>query len=150
MDVSIDFLLSETRLFKTLSPEEAAIVSQKLKATERPAGTVLCEEGVHAKSIWFLADGELEVLKKDASGNLARITTIKKGQTVGEMSIIDGLVRSATIRTLTNSTIVIFEREAFEELIAKHPSIAIKVVMEIARNLSMALRKTTADVSALA
>lgn len=149
MDVSIDFLLSETRLFKALSPEEAAIVSQKLKSTDRPKGTMLCDEGVHAKSIWFVASGELEILKKDSSGNLKQIATVKAGQTVGEMSLIDGLVRSASIRTLKDSTIVIFDRESFDELIAKHPAIALKIMTEIARNLSMALRKTTTDLSSL-
>jgi CRP-like cAMP-binding protein len=149
MDVSIDFLLSETRLFKNLTPDEASIVCAKLKTTERPAGTVLCEEGGHAKGVWFVASGELEVLKKDASGNLARVTTLKAGQTVGEMGIVEGLVRSATIRTLRESTIVIMDREVFDELIQKHPSIAVKVLLEISRNLSSALRKTTSDIAAL-
>jgi CRP-like cAMP-binding protein len=149
MDVSIDFLLSETRLFKNLLPEEAQIICDMMKATDAPAGTVLCDEGSHAKAVWFVAMGELEVVKKDAKGNLNVIATIRQGASVGEMGIIDGLLRSATIRAKNAVTIVIFDRESFEKVMEKHPAIGCKILLELARNLSTALRKTTSDISAL-
>ena len=149
MDVSIDFPLSETRLFKNLLPEEAQVICEKLKATDRTAGTILCEEGNHAKSVWFVASGELEILKKGATGELTPVATIKRGGTVGEMGIVEGLLRSATIRARTDVTIVIFDREHFEEIMATHPAIGCKILLEIARNLSASLRKTTSDISAL-
>lgn len=145
MEISIKFLLSETRLFQTLSHEESTYVEQMLAVTTRKQGSVIYKEGEHAKSVCFVCEGELEVIKKNDKGEDVVIATLDKGHTVGEMGIIDGMIRSATIVAKTDVTLVIFRRADFEKIMTEKPDIAFKILHELARSLSLALRETSED-----
>ncbi|MCB1614677.1 MAG: cyclic nucleotide-binding domain-containing protein [Pseudomonadales bacterium] len=149
MDMSISFLMSGTTLFKSLNHEEAEIVEKKLVVTNRKAGQMIYKEGEHAKSVCFVAEGELAVIKKDESGKEHQVATLKRGAAVGEMAVIDGIVRSASIKALTDVTIVIFKREGFDALLEEHPLIGIKLLKELARSLSLSLRKTSDELTKL-
>lgn len=150
MDVSISFLMSDSRLFRVLLPEECEIVEKKMSVSQVKAGTVIYKEGEHAKSVCFVAEGKLDVVKKDDKGKEFTVATLAKGQCVGEMAMIDGMIRSATIRAATDASIVIFRRDDFEKLLEEQPAIGIKILKELARGLSMALRKTSDDMAKLA
>ncbi|MCB1614678.1 MAG: cyclic nucleotide-binding domain-containing protein [Pseudomonadales bacterium] len=145
MEISIKFLLSDTRLFQTLTHEESDYVEQMLVVTTRKQGTTIYKEGEHAKSVCFVAEGELDVIKKNDKGEDIRIATVDKGHTVGEMGIIDGMIRSATILAKTDVTLVIFRRADFEKIMIEKPDIAFKILHELARSLSLALRETSED-----
>lgn len=149
MDMSITFLMSGTSLFKSLNHEEAEIVEKKLVVTSRKAGQTIYKEGEHAKSVCFLAEGELGVIKTDDKGGEHKVATLKRGAAVGEMAMIDGVVRSATIRALTDVTIVIFKRDNFNALLEENPEIGIKLLKELARGLSHSLRKASDELTRL-
>ncbi len=147
MDISISFLMSDSLLFRSLQPEESEIVEKKMTASICKAGSVLYKEGDHAKSMFFVASGTLNVVKKDSKGNQCKVATLTKGQCVGEMGMIDGMIRSATIIAATDSDIVVFRRDDFDKLLEEHPVIGIKILKEVARGLSLSLRKTSDDMT---
>jgi len=77
------------------------------------------------------------------------ISTIEEGGSLGEMSLIDGLTRSATTKASKPSTILILRRDDFNNLIKKYPVVGVKILKGIARLLSLNLRKTSGQMTSL-
>jgi CRP/FNR family cyclic AMP-dependent transcriptional regulator len=149
VNLSISLLMSDFPLFQSLMPDECDIVEKKMAALELKRGTVVYKEGEHGKSMCFVVDGKVDVIKKDAKGAECVVASLGKGQSVGEMALIDGMIRSATIRASTEATIVVLKRDSFEQLLQEHPVIGIKILKELARSLSASLRRSSDQITKL-
>ena len=145
-DSNLDFL-SRLPLFQELSLDEISILDQYLGLLELAKGDTVFDEGESGEFVCFVVNGELEVLKKSPGGDSSTITKLGKGQTIGEMALIDELPRSATVRARSPSSLTVLSRKGFEELAGQSPEIAIKILKYLARSLSLNLRKTSNRVS---
>jgi len=145
-DNNLDFL-SRLPLFQELSLDEISILDQYLGFLELAKGDTVFDEGESGEFVCFVVNGELEVLKKSPGGDSSTITKLGKGQTIGEMALIDELPRSATVRARSPSSLTVLSRKGFEELAGQSPEIAIKILKYLARSLSLNLRKTSNWVS---
>lgn len=149
MDPSISLLISEVPIFAALSDEELMVVEKHLTSHEVAAKDVVFKEGSHGNYMCFVVEGELDVIKRVGADKQATLVTLGKGQSVGEMAMIDGLIRSATVRAKTDSLIVVMKRGDFDTLLEKYPRIGVKILRGLARMLSMNLRKTSNDLTKL-
>jgi CRP/FNR family transcriptional regulator, cyclic AMP receptor protein len=143
----IKFLLSSIPIFNSLDAEDTNILSQYLSPKELSVGGLVCKEGQHASFLCFVTSGELEVIK-NIDGTEVKIATITEGGTLGEMALIDGMTRSATVRAITATTILILRRDDFNTLLEKHSEVGIKILKGIARGMSFNLRQASAQISA--
>lgn len=135
--------LQNHNIFKDLIPAELDIVRKFLKMTEADMGQVIFKQGSAAESMCLVLSGELEILKATTDGQQVKIATIGDGQSVGEMALVDGMVRSATVKASMLSTIVVLKRSDFDEIMQQYPRIAAKLMKGIARHISINLRKTS-------
>jgi CRP/FNR family transcriptional regulator, cyclic AMP receptor protein len=142
----IDFLITMS-LFDELSPVELAVVSDYMNFFEFEQGKILFKEGDPGDYICFVVDGAVDILKQSATGQRAVLATLNRGSTLGEMSIIDNIARSATVRARRNSTLVILSRKGFNTILDKHPKIGIKILKGIARLLSLNMRRTSSHLA---
>ena len=78
-----------------LDPEELSIVAGYMNLVEVKAGDLVFREGREGNYVCFVAEGELEVVKKNAAGKEVVLTTLKRGASIGEMAILDEQPRSA-------------------------------------------------------
>jgi CRP/FNR family cyclic AMP-dependent transcriptional regulator len=101
------------------------------------------KEGEQGTYLCFVADGLFEVLKESKKGITMRISTLQKGDSVGEMAVIDNYPRSATVRAKSKGTLITLTRDRFDLLLDQHPHIGIKLLRGIARLLCSNLRKTS-------
>ena len=84
------------------------------------ANDILVNEGEESKEMYYLVSGNLAVFKRKGD-HQQQIGTIMAGELVGEMSFLDGHPRSATVKAITESELVIVPREKFVQLIDSHP-----------------------------
>lgn len=91
----------------------------------------------------IVIEGQLDVLKRDQSGIHRTIAQIRAGKTFGEMSLIDGEPRSATLQVNRAVVMLIISKFQFERMSNEVPRVALKLVLMIARQLSQRLRQTT-------
>jgi len=68
------------------------------------------------------------------------------GQSVGEMAIIEGIVRSATDKAKTDGSLITLKREDFDTLLEEHPKIGVKFLKGISCLLSKNLRKMSVEI----
>jgi CRP-like cAMP-binding protein len=108
----------------------------------------LFREGELGQYVAFVVEGRLEVLKKTITGSEIAITTVTKGHSIGDMSLIDQAPRSASIRALNKSTLAILPQSAFKIIIDKHPTIGTKILIGFARFQTENLRKTSNQLNA--
>jgi CRP-like cAMP-binding protein len=101
-------------------------------------GDVLINEGEPSDCIYILHSGELRVSKfKD--GHPIDLGFIKAGEIVGEISFLDNLSRSATVKAQTSCVVKMMNRAHFNEIIKDaHPLLQSLII-----NLASRLRKTS-------
>lgn len=135
-------LIRELECFRYLSEEDIEILQLYFFRYEYAAGTYVFKERAHGGYMFFIAEGEAEVIKQ-YDNSKARIAVLGRGHSIGEMSLIDGRSRSATVRAKTDLTLVVLKREHFQKLLVEHPGTANNILMGIAQLLSGSLRRTT-------
>jgi len=139
----IDFLILNIPIFSKLRNEELRNVKKYFNLLELIPGETVFEEGDNGDYVCFVVEGSLDVLKKSAKGENVVISTLKKGGSIGEMSVIDRLPRSATVKAKTKTTLLTLSQEKLNYILAEHASVGVKILKGIARLLSMNLRKTS-------
>ncbi len=142
----LEYLISEIPVFRELDAEDTQVLSQYLFPKDLQADGLVCKEGQHGSFLSFVALGELEIFKTLDNKEVV-ISKISEGDSLGEMALIDGLTRSATVRACKPSTILILRRDDFNTLLTKHPVVGIKILKGIARLLSLNLRKASAQLT---
>lgn len=111
---------------------------------EVKAGEIVFREGKKGNYVCFVAVGRLEVMKTSETGSNVSLTTLSRGASIGEMAILDNLPRSATVRAITDATLVTLSSTSFEQVLDKHPRVGLKILIGLAKLLSQNLRYTSA------
>jgi len=139
---NLSFLMS-LPLFKMLDKNEVQIVDQYLDILELNAGDILFNEGDSGDYICFVISGQLDIIKESLAGKPTVIASLVTGQCIGEMSIIDNLPRSATVKANTDTVLTILSRDDFNRLLQDEPYTGIKIIQHLARTLSLGLRRVS-------
>ncbi len=113
--------LARTELFAGLGQEILEILGARV--IERPCrrGQILFHQGDAGDSLFVLAAGRLKVVVSAATGQEMVLTTLKPPDTFGELSLVDGLPRSASVEALEQSRVLIISRAAWQTLIDENP-----------------------------
>lgn len=96
----------------------------------------------------FVVDGELSVVRRDAGSDVT-IGTVKRGESVGEVAILDGLTRSADVIAATDTSVLILKKDDFDKLVLEKPQVGIKILKSLARALSATLRERSETLAKL-
>jgi CRP/FNR family transcriptional regulator, cyclic AMP receptor protein len=131
-------MLSSVPLFEGLSKRELNAIVSVAKEIEFDEEHAIVEEGATGVGFHLILEGEVAVLV----GGRKR-ATLGAGNYFGEMSLIDGGPRSATVKTATPVRTLAITSWAFLPLIDKSPSIAKKMLQEMSRRLRSLERSLT-------
>jgi CRP/FNR family cyclic AMP-dependent transcriptional regulator len=123
-------MLGQVPLFEGLSKRELEAVYESGKVTEFPPGRPVVEEGATGVGFHLILEGEAAV----TVGGRKR-AVLRAGDYFGEMSLIDGGPRSATVRADARVRTLGITSWAFLPLLEEHPTMARKMLVEISRRL---------------
>jgi CRP-like cAMP-binding protein len=141
--------LEITNLSGELDDEEVREFAKHFKVYKLSTGDVLFTEGDPESYMGVLIKGKLAVLKQDADGDYQHISDIGPGKTVGEMSLIDGQPRSASIKVTEEAFVMVLFQGRFNEILLHQPKLGVKLLMYIMQLMSARLRMTSYTVAAL-
>jgi CRP-like cAMP-binding protein len=125
----------------------------KLKVGQRPvqlntrtlkAGEVLFEEGAEGRELYIIQEGKLGVYKKTSEGE-TELAVLDKNTMVGEMSLLDNLPRSATVRAVGDATVLVINEGVFQAGLKKAPvwlTSIIKIVVSRLRDANKRVDQT--------
>jgi len=115
--------------FKGLAEDELQEMATVTQIRTYPAGHILCHEGVYEDIFYIIADGSAVISKTISEEDGEHILRIAgKGDLVGEMALIQNTPRSATVRTITDFTVLEMGKKDFEIMLSRSPSMAINII----------------------
>jgi len=145
--VSTDFeqliqFLKNVRLFSEMGPESLTKLAGCLKSAEFPTQEVIVREGAPGVSMYVIKSGLVEVRKKDAiTGIDFLVAELGEGAAMGEMSLLTGRPRSATVTTVQPTVVFTLTRADFRNLLTQHPEISLGLARILAERLEAATRE---------
>ncbi|MFH1488155.1 MAG: cyclic nucleotide-binding domain-containing protein [Pseudomonadota bacterium] len=141
-DLIIDFLI-DMPIFDNVVAQELKIVASYMNIIDAEPGEILFKEGDKGDYVCFIVEGILEIIKKTVEGKNVVISTLSKGRSIGEMSVIDQSPRSASVRAKTKATLITLSQDNLNLLLEEDCKVGAKIVKGISRLLSMNMRKTS-------
>lgn len=136
-------MLVSTPMFSDFDHREIQLLAEYLYAYQAKKGAVLFNEGESGQYMCLLVEGKVGIYKEDAKSGRKQVATVRRGKTMGEMAIIDGLPYSATAITEEPSTIIVITSKNFELITTQQPRLGVKLLLQISRFISQRLRQTT-------
>ncbi len=125
-----DARLAAIPLFQGLSKKELRTVSQLMTEITVPAGTALIEQDTIGRECMIIVDGTAVVRR-----NGRKIATLGAGDIMGELSILSGLPRTATVVAETDLIIESLNRREFMSLLDDSPRMAKKILLRAIASL---------------
>lgn len=134
-------------LFDAFKSDELDILARHMNFAEILRGDHLFVEGDKGDFMCFVVRGLLDVLKKTSAGDYRVVARLGKGNTIGEMSIIDKSPRSATVVARQASVVIILTKKGFDILTEHYPIVGVTLLKKIMRLLSLNMRLTTSKLA---
>jgi CRP-like cAMP-binding protein len=132
------------QIFHLLDDEELEMLLPYFVVEHYPPGATVFKEGDEGWFIGFVLSGELEVKKQTEFKEKQLVLAIlKKGSFAGELSMLDGAKRTATITAIKESSLLVLSRDALNVFIERHPGPGIKILRGIIRTMAMRQRMTS-------
>ena len=136
-------LLSRIDFVAALGPDARETLAERARYVEYGPGEAVIRQGEHGEAFFLVAHGELAVRIKveNAEKEVARLN---RGAFFGEMSMLTGDPRTATVVSLGDSRLMAVDRDAFERVFAKDPGVA-KELTEVITRRKLALASAKAE-----
>src|SRR5512143_415857 len=99
-----------------------------------PKGTLLFLEGDPGREMFIIQKGKVQVRKRVGAGEKI-LAELGQGEFFGEMALLMGMNRSATVEVIEESKILVINPETFESLLKSNLDIAIKMLKKMASRL---------------
>lgn len=122
--------ISHVEIMQYLPESEKEALATLLTPTRAKPGDVLCQEGDPGDYFWAIVSGEAEVRK-----GRTVLTTLGAGEIFGEMSLLTGEPRSATVIAITQMELYKLDRDNFGEILTHSPHLAWALSRTLARRL---------------
>ena len=131
-------LLRSVPLFADLEQGELENFSHVAVARSFPAGTRVFHEGDRSDACYIVREGSFRVTREHSDGRAITLATLGTGDIFGELAMLDGEVRSASVEALTDGELLALPAGEVRALLARHPEITVKLVAALVRRLRTA------------
>ncbi|HSJ50126.1 MAG TPA: cyclic nucleotide-binding domain-containing protein [Actinomycetota bacterium] len=128
--------LASVPIFAGCTKREISIIAQAAKEISHRAGTVIAREGERGVGLFMILEGECEVT---VGGK--RKAVLREGDFFGEVALLDGGPRTATVTALTPVRLAGITGWVFRGMLMEHPSIALKTLESVAGRLRAVARE---------
>ena len=138
-DLQPQHFLQRIKLFSALSVEDCQQVVKRMKRRDFPPNQVIVREGAPGNSMFFITAGLVEVRKKDPNTGIDfLLTEMGTGQNFGEMALLTGKPRTATVTTVQATTCAVLEEPEFRDLLLRYPKIGLALTRILAERVEAA------------
>ena len=123
-------LLGKVWLFEGCSRRELDVLQGAATEMNFPEGKDLTKQGELGRHFMVIVDGQAEVIRDGT-----QMAILGPGSFFGEMSLLDGQPRTATVTTLVPTRVLMLAGGAFNDVLASMPSVGVKMLMVLANRL---------------
>jgi len=124
-------LLSQVPLFSGLTARHLRRLASEAQEALYMEGASVVKEGDEADAFFVILEGEARVVRPRGR----TVTRLRPGDSFGEISLLDGGRRTATVVSETPLTVMMLSRKAFTKMVRDEPDVAINMLGQLARML---------------
>ena len=117
-------VLKRVRILEPLTEQERAEVAERLTVAPFRRGEIITRQGSEAHHLYMITKGEVEVRIGGDNGHGRRVATLRTGDVFGEMALLTGEPRTATVKALTDVVCYRLTKEGFQDVLQRRPEIA--------------------------
>jgi len=110
-------------LFEGLSEDELMAVMEGLNFESFSAGDIVVAEGAPGASMYILTTGRVKAFVKDRVGHYRLVKELEEGDFFGEVSVLTGRPRTATITAAADCEVLELDRPTLDAITAKYPRV---------------------------
>ncbi|ACI21839.1 MULTISPECIES: Crp/Fnr family transcriptional regulator [Thermodesulfovibrio] len=136
-DSEVIKILKEMPIFQNLSDEHLLLISKGFSINKVKEGKFIFYQSEESTDLYIILDGAVKACLLDPEGKELILNIFKKGDFFGELSLLDGKPRSATVIALKDSVVGILKREQFLTLLKNNPMIAISLLSALVERIRM-------------
>ncbi|MCM0605096.1 MAG: cyclic nucleotide-binding domain-containing protein [Xanthomonadaceae bacterium] len=130
--------ISKVSLFRYCSYPDLTMLMNRFEYQKLNPNDDICMEGTISDALYVILSGEIHVDKKGVG-----ITDRKPGEVIGEMGVLEGLPRSASLRAKTNAELLKLSRDQLVSLLKEDQRLAVRLLWALCQEQSSRLRSTT-------
>ncbi len=134
-------LIRRVPLFAMLTASQAESVAEAVVKSRFKRGESIVEQGKKSNSLAIILTGRARVITTDLRGREVILATLKPGDYIGEMSLIDNEPHSATVQAEVQTDVLILGRLEFARCLPENSSMAYAVMKGLVQRLRHADRK---------
>ena len=143
-------ILRRTDMFYDLSDEQLTMVADICSEKEYSLEEPIFEENTRGDKLYVIATGEVEIrldtslIRPDGrKGKPVTVATLRRGQTFGEVTLVDQGLRTASARSASKSTrLIIIPSDSLIALCEEYPEMGYRVMRNVAADLAFKIRGT--------
>ena len=144
------FFADLARLYPDLDTDFLRRIGSEFEQVTVAGGHTLVRRGEPSDALYILISGRLVATREDERGSLVRLGEIGRGEMIGEMSLLSGGTRTATVTALRDSRLVRISNQTFLEFMQRHPSVTRQFIQILISRLTHHASHREEKVSTLA
>ena len=151
--MSVVPILSQADIFEELSNTQLELIASICNERHYQADDVLFEENTPGDEMYIIASGEVQIqvdpslIDSNESTGSTTIATLRRGQSFGEVALVDEGLRSASARCSQQDThLVVIPRDKLMLLCDTYPQLGYRLMRNLAADLAMKIRHTDLQV----
>lgn len=144
-------ILKQADIFFELTPTQLELVASLCQERRLNTGDLLFEENTPSDELYIIAQGEIEIqvdpsLVADETARLVgpvTIATLRRGQSFGEVALVDQGLRSASAKCAQHNThLLVIPRDKLMNLCDTYPQLGYRLMRNLAADLALKIRNT--------
>jgi CRP/FNR family transcriptional regulator len=128
-------LLRRVPVFSALSDDELAHVAQVAMPRRFAAGTVVFKEGDVGSTCYIVRSGRARAIREHPDGRSITLAHFDPGEIFGEMAMLDGERRSATVEATEDTETLAILSDDMHRFLREHPDISVKLIAALGQRL---------------
>jgi CRP/FNR family cyclic AMP-dependent transcriptional regulator len=132
---SVEGLLAQSPLFAALDTESALTLESALTQRSLARGHVVFKEGDPGDRLFVVLEGKVKISRAAADGRENLLAVLGATEMFGELSLFDPGPRTATITTITETTLASLDHDDLRPLLTQRPAVAVHLLQALAQRL---------------
>lgn len=123
--------LSETAVFRDMPEGMLEEIARVVEERVVPAGEVVFKRGDAGDSFWVVVLGKVRVFRRDDEGVEITLSELRAGQSFGEVALLTGEARSASVEAVEETQALVLTKEQFEQVLKSHPEVSLTFIKQL-------------------
>jgi CRP-like cAMP-binding protein/galactitol-specific phosphotransferase system IIB component len=141
--IQISKILHSVPIFRMLGKESIDFIVERLKFKTYDDNYNICKIGDPGDTMYIIISGAVDIIIQDNDGNEQVVASSGSGDYFGEMALLTGEPRSATVRTTEPSEMFLLMQKDFDVILEKFPSISLSMSKVVSKRLRETLSKAS-------